>query len=1099
MTERDIFIAALQQEGAAARQAFLEEACRGDEALRRGVRALLEAHERAGHFLESPAPGLVTTLDEPAVCERPGAAVGPYKLLEPLGEGGFGVVYLAEQARPVRRKVALKVLKPGMDTRQVVARFEQEQQALALMDHPHIAKVLDGGETASGRPYFVMELVKGARITDFCDQGRLGVRERLGLFVSVCQAVQHAHQKGIIHRDLKPSNVLVTPHDDTPVAKVIDFGVAKALGQELTDKTLFTGFAQMLGTPLYMSPEQAGMSGLDVDTRSDVYSLGVLLYELLTGTTPFARERLRGADYDEIRRIIGEEEPPRPSTRMSTLGPAARTVSANRRSEPHKLSALFRGELDGVVLKALEKDRDRRYESASAFAADVQRYLAEEPVLACPPSAAYRFRKFARRHKTALVTASAVALITLLTVAGLATSTVVIAQEKEAAANALQGEVRAKQELQGALARERQDVYFQRIGRAEREWAANNLNRAEQLLAECPADLRGWEWHYLRRLRLGNRSLLRNASAQCAALSPDGDRLALGSMAGVVKLWDLKNGKEVHSFRAHEGQILALAFSPTGQALASASLDKTVKVWETETWKERLVFRGHREGVVTIAFSPDGGRLASAGFDKVLKYWDANTGREVLSLSGHSDTVSHLALSPDGRRAASASLDGTVKVWSLSTGREALTFTGHGQMVLDVAFSPDGRHIASAGGNIWKSDDGAVKLWDATTGKELLTLRGHVGEVSCVAFGRGGTRLVSGGGDQTLRLWDVTTGREALVLHGHSDLVNNVTFSRDGRYLVSTSLDQTVRVWDGRPLEQEAGQEELTLRAPSNAVFRGVTFSPDGRRLASGGADRTVKLWDARTWRELMTFRGHSDSVAGVAFSPDGRRLATASGKELIVWDTATGQEVVRAPDAARSVIFDPTGKRLASASSFDVKVWDAGTGKELNTLRGHTSLVLGIAFSADGTHLASAGSDLTVRLWDAKAGRLIRTLAGHTGRACAVAFSPDGRRLVSGSLDRTVRVWNVETGKEVIALHDPTGGVLGVTFGPDNQRIAWAGMDATVKVWDGVPGSEPHVLRGHTRWIFGVTFSPDGARIASAGADGSVKVWRVPGERGRR
>jgi serine/threonine protein kinase len=343
------------------RRQFVEQACAGDAGLRRRVEELIDNHFRAGDFLHSPATHLDVTVDEPSVPERPGAAVGPYKLLEQIGEGGFGVVFLAEQTRPVRRKVALKVLKPGMDSRQVVARFEAERQALALMDHPNIAKVLDGGTTAEGRPYFVMELVRGTRITDFCDEGRLDVRERLGLFVNVCQAVQHAHQKGVIHRDLKPSNVLVTLHDDKPVPKVIDFGVAKALGQELTDKTLFTGFAQMLGTPAYMSPEQAQMSGLDVDTRSDVYALGVLLYELLTGATPFARERLRAAGYDEMRRIIREEEPPRPSARVSTLGPAARTVSANRRSEPHKLSALFRGELDWVVLKALEKDRNRRY------------------------------------------------------------------------------------------------------------------------------------------------------------------------------------------------------------------------------------------------------------------------------------------------------------------------------------------------------------------------------------------------------------------------------------------------------------------------------------------------------------------------------------------------------------------------------------------------------------------------------------------------------------------------------------------------------------------------------------------------------------------
>jgi serine/threonine protein kinase len=415
MTEREIFLAALKQPTAGERAAFLDQACGADANLRGQIEALLAEHEQLGSYLEAPVAAGQRTLDEAPATERPGTLIGPYKLLEEIGEGGFGVVFMAEQTAPVRRKVALKVLKPGMDTRQVVARFEAERQALALMDHPNIARVLDGGQTSSGRPYFVMDLVKGLSITDYCDQAQFTLRERLELFLHLCQAVQHAHQKGVIHRDLKPSNVLVTAHDTTPVVKVIDFGVAKALGQELTDKTLFTGFAQMIGTPLYMSPEQAGQSGLDIDTRSDIYSLGVLLYELLTGTTPFDKDRLKEVGYDELRRIIREEEPARPSTRISTLGQAATTVSTQRRSDPKRLSQLLRGELDWIVMKALEKDRNRRYETASALAADVEHYLHDEPVLACPPSALQRFRKFTRRHKAAT---RAVVVVTAVLVFG---------------------------------------------------------------------------------------------------------------------------------------------------------------------------------------------------------------------------------------------------------------------------------------------------------------------------------------------------------------------------------------------------------------------------------------------------------------------------------------------------------------------------------------------------------------------------------------------------------------------------------------------------------------------------------------------------------
>jgi serine/threonine protein kinase/tetratricopeptide (TPR) repeat protein len=417
LDEEPIFQVARRIADGQARAAYLGQVCGGDAALRGRVERLIRVVELEASFLD--VPDFDATVDLPAEVERLGGTVGPYKLLEPIGEGGMGTVYMAEQTHPVRRKVALKVIKPGMDTRQVVAGFESERQALALMDHPNIARVLDAGTTVGGRPYFVMEMVRGVPITKYCDCEKLPVAARLELFILVCRAVQHAHQKGIIHRDLKPSNILVTLHDGVPVPKVIDFGIAKATGQSLTDKTLFTGFAQLVGTPQYMSPEQAEMSGLDVDTRSDIYSLGVLLYELLTGTTPFDGETLERAAFDEMRRIIREEEPPRPSTRLSSLGETLANISANRKIDPRQLNRTVRGELDWIAMKALEKDRRRRYETANDFAADVMRYLTDQPVEACPLSVWYRFSKYARRHRAALTTAG---LVTLSLVAGTAVS-----------------------------------------------------------------------------------------------------------------------------------------------------------------------------------------------------------------------------------------------------------------------------------------------------------------------------------------------------------------------------------------------------------------------------------------------------------------------------------------------------------------------------------------------------------------------------------------------------------------------------------------------------------------------------------------------------
>lgn len=997
-----------------------------------------------------------------------------YQILELIGPGGMGVVYKAFQ-KSAQRVVALKVIRPDRlealsdeQRRRTIERFLTEAQAAAQLEHEHIVKVYEVGEV-NGQPFYSMRYVQGKSLHELLGAGPLEGRQAAAYIEKVARAVHEAHQHGILHRDLKPHNILVEAKSDRPL--VADFGLAKLLARSplAPGGEGLTHTGEVMGTPPYMSPEQAQSSAW-VTVASEVYSLGATLYALVTGRRPFQ------ADTPVLTLLKVMHEEPLP---------------------PRQVHPKVPRDLETICLKCLQKGPAQRYGSAEALADDLGRFLKGEPISARPVGQAERLWRWCRRNP---VVANLAAAVFVVLIAGTVISSSFAVQANDAkqaaddkAAAAVQEKDRADQNADEAKANEqkaRRRLYISDMRLAQRAWDDAQIGRLLELLdGQRPertggVDLRGFDWHYWWRLCHSDLFTLKGhkGGVTSVAFSPDGKRLATGSEDGTVKLWDAEQGQEILTLKGDKGQVTSLAFSSDGKRLATATRGKG--------W---------------AANGPDNAPVRE---DDTLRVWDAEGGREILIFRWHTDSsalesVTSMAFSPDGKRLLTtrqqdfggSSSPGAAKAWDAERGQEIFTFPLKPSS--NAALSLDGKRMVTAGPN-------GVRVWDTATGtsKELLVPLG-LSTVTSVAISLGGQRLATADISDTVSVWIVEKGKEAFVparevftwATGDGEVVTTMAFSPDGERLATANDDHTVKVRDalrGEEILTPKGEEILTLKGHKGPVTS-VAFSPEGKLLATGSIDTTVKLWDAarRNLANRILEFSELNHLGCVAFSPNGKRLASGSSDNTVkLWDLGSwGAGYVKHPvltlkghtDNVESVAFSPNGRRLASGSRDNtVKLWDAERGQEILTLKGHTGQVEAVAFSSDGQRLASASGDYTVKVWDALRGQEILALKGHTKVVMSVAFSPNGKRLASGSMDNTVKVWDAEQGLEIFSLKGHTDPVACLAFSPDGRLLAIGGGSEAVTIWDARVPEHPGPLM-EASWEIVRRLDADGAAYRMA------------------
>jgi WD40 repeat protein/tRNA A-37 threonylcarbamoyl transferase component Bud32 len=1018
--------------------------------------------------------------------------LGKFELIDQVGSGAFGAVWCARDTE-LDRLVAIKIPHTGqLAGEKESQRFVREARSAAQLRHPGIVTVYEVGRFEN-LPYLVADFIRGINLAVYLESHAIEPRAAAELVAQVAEALDYAHAMGVVHRDVKPSNIMIERgpgalgSDDgkgLPAGRpmLMDFGLALRHDAEAT----MTQEGDVLGTPAYMSPEQAAGQSHQVDQRSDVYSLGVVLYRLLAGEVPF-----QGPIRAIIDQVLNDE--PKPPRRIAPGVPR---------------------DLETICLKAMSKAPEGRYASAREFAEDLRHCLAGEPIRARPAYFWERTWRWVRRHPAAAALAT-MSMIAALTLVGLAVAVgyqgrlrTEIAEAVEARAD----EARANQKVAQALRNEERLNYFNRLVLAERELSAGNTSRTRQLLNECLPSLRGWEWNFLNRQCHAQLATLRGHSDQVfgTAWSPDGHWIASASWDRTARLWDAHTYREVRRIDL-DAWGWSVAFNRAGTILAVASghfgQPSRVTLYDVAGGQQLQTLLGHSGPVQGLAFGPDPGApglLASSDNPGAVKIWDVASGRLARDLGAMPGGTTSLAFSPDGRRlvVSVGTMDmfwpekqGRYVVFDTATWRPDRRIQGHGAVVSSLAFSPDGAVLATA------SYDGTLKLWETASWTGRGTLHGHTQNVSCVAFSPSGNRIASTADDDTCRIWDTSTGAELRLLRGHDGVVNCASFHPSGDRVVTAGGDRTLRVWD---VASTPGV--LVLDRPETSATD-LAFSPDGRSLAVSYLDHTIGIWDVISARLLHTLQGHKLPVWAVAFSPDGTRIASGAGDfhradapgEVKLWEAANGRlvsDLIGHKGCVWTVAFSPSGRVLASgAGEFysgpgELLLWDVADGRLRRALPTPVQVgVTGLAFNNDGALLASADRGNAVHLWDVETGAQRRVLEGFLGPAFDVQFDPTGHWLLATD-DLSLRLWDLNSTAESRWLYGHSNNVDRPAFSPDGQRIASPSQDRTIKLWDVASGQEVLTLRGHTAAVCAVAFSPDGQRLASASNDGSVRIW---------